>query len=159
MYSGGKPVFSGLRNRWREARADVAEKEAADILSRYERLGGYERYVLSSAFDYTKTDLEIEHGEFAGWRSEDKVATAKKLMESARRAFRAGQAFRTRAFLATVERTDIVTGASDLALLSLYLEAQTLPGEQAKRLVSSIADWHMRAVEKDLHHRGIGVDE
>jgi hypothetical protein len=133
-------MFSGLNNRWREARADIAEKEAADILSRYERLGGYERYALSSAFDYTKTDLEIEHGEFVSWRSEDKIATSKKLMQVAR------QAFRT-----TVERDDVVVGASGLALLSLYLEAQTLPGEQAKRLVSSIANWHRQAVEKDLH--------
>ena len=129
-------MFSGIRNRWREARADVAQKEAEEILIRYELLGGYERYELLSAFEYTKSDLESEHGEFATWNDKDKGVIAKQLLEGARQGFRMAP-----------------YGASGHALLSLYLEAQTLPGEQAQRLVASIEDWHKRAVERDLSPR------
>jgi hypothetical protein len=36
-------------------------------------------------------------------------------------------------------------------LLSLYLEAQTLLGEQAKRMISSIDDWYRCAIEKEFN--------
>ena len=126
-------MFSGIRNRWREARADVAQKETADILNRYEHLGSYERYELTSAFDATKDSLESEHGNFVSWHNEDKAAIAKELLQTAKQAFR-----------------DFPNGANGAALLSLYLEAQTLPGEQAQGLVLSIEDWHRRAIENDL---------
>lgn len=37
-------------------------------------------------------------------------------------------------------------GSCGVALVGLYLEAQTLPGEKAKRLVHLIEEWRRRAV-------------
>jgi len=44
-------------------------------------------------------------------------------------------------------------GANGIALLGLYLEAQTLPGEKAARAVKSIAQWHVRAVAADIDRK------
>jgi hypothetical protein len=49
---------------------------AADILSRYDHLGRHGRYVLLSAFDYTKDKLELESGDFTVWRDQEKVVVA-----------------------------------------------------------------------------------
>jgi hypothetical protein len=40
-----------------------------------------------SAFDYTKDKLELENGDFAGWRDEDKVAVAQQLLQAAKDSF------------------------------------------------------------------------
>jgi hypothetical protein len=127
-------MFSGLRNMWKEARADVVQKHVADILARYERLGGYERYELTSAFDCVKGDLERENGAFTNWQDADKLAAAKQLLRGAQGAFYSSG-----------------HGASGAALLSLYLEAQTLPGDKAKRVIADVEEWHRRAVKSDLH--------
>jgi hypothetical protein len=109
------------------------EAMAANILTRYERLGGDGRHALLSAFDYTKDKLELENGDFAVWRDEDKVAVAQQLLQAAEDSF-----FTDR------------DGACGAGLLGLYLEAQTSPDEQAKRMVSSIADWYRRAIMKEF---------
>jgi hypothetical protein len=41
-------------------------------------------------------------------------------------------------------------GACGAILLSLYLEAQTLPGEHSKTMISSIEDWYGHAIEKEF---------
>jgi hypothetical protein len=38
------------------------------------------------------------------------------------------------------------SGASAMVLLSLYLEAQTLPGDKAQSLVTNIGKWHREAI-------------
>jgi hypothetical protein len=106
---------------------------AADILTRYDRIEADRRYVLLSAFDYTKDKLELESGDFTVWRDEEKNAVAQELMRAAEEFF-------------FVDRD----GACGAALLSLYLEAQTLPGEHAKRMISRIEDWYRRAIEKEF---------
>jgi hypothetical protein len=89
------------------------------VLSRYERLRREERYGLLMAFDYTKDKLELENGEFAVWRDEDreedKAAVARQLLRTAEESFDS--------------KPD---GACGAGLSSFYLEAQTFPAEQSK---------------------------
>jgi hypothetical protein len=112
----------------------VREAVTANILCRYERLGGSERHALLLAFDYTKDKLELENGAFTAWRDEDKAAVARQLMQTAEESFGSNP--------------DEACGAG---LLSLYLEAQTFPGEDAKMMVSSIEEWYRRAIEKEFN--------
>ena len=41
-------------------------------------------------------------------------------------------------------------GACGAILLSLCLEAQTLPGEHSNAMILSVEDWYRRAIEKEL---------
>jgi hypothetical protein len=111
----------------------LREAMAADILSRYSRLGRDARHALLSAFDYTKDKLELERGGFTVWRNEEKVAVAQELMHAAEEFF-----FMDR------------EGACGAILLSLYLEAQTLPGEHANGMIACIEDWYRQAIEKEF---------
>ena len=110
----------------------LRETMAADILIRYDHLDGDGRYALLFAFDYTKDQLELESGDFTVWRDDEKVAVARQLLQAAEELFFIGP-----------------EGACGAALLSLYLEAQTLP--DAKGMISSIEDWHRRAIEKEFN--------
>jgi hypothetical protein len=112
----------------------LREAMAADILSRYDCLGGDGRYALLSAFDYTKDKLELESGDFNVWPDEDKVAVAQQLLQAAEEFFYINR-----------------DGACGAGLLSLCLEAQTLLGEQAERVISSIDDWYRRAIQKEFN--------
>ena len=112
----------------------LRETMTADILIRYGRLEGDGRYALLFAFDYSKDQLELESGDFIVWRDEQKVAVAQQLLQAAEELF----------FIDP-------EGACGAVLLSLYLEAQTLPGEQAKGMISSIEDWYRRAIEKEFN--------
>ena len=112
----------------------LRETMAAEILIRYDRLEGDGRYALLFAFDYTKDKLELESGDFTVWRDEEKVAVAQQLLQAAEELF----------FIDP-------EGACGAVLLSLYLEAQTLPSEQAKGMISSIEDWYRRAIEKEFN--------
>ena len=118
----------------------LRETMAADILIRYDRLEGDGRYALLFAFDYTKDQLELESGDFTVWCDEEKVAVAQQLLQAAEELF----------FIDP-------EGACGAVLLSLYLEAQTLPDEEAKGMISSIEDWHRRAIEKEFNLFAINV--
>ena len=120
--SDGEPSLSGLR-----------EALAAGILSRYDRLGRHERYACLSAFDYTKDKLELEKGDFTVWSDQEKIAVAQELMCAAEEFFSADR-----------------DGACGAILLSLYLEAQTLPGEHANGMIACIEDWYRQAIEKEF---------
>ena len=113
--------------------SSLREALTADILSRYDRLGRHERYACLSAFDYTKDKLELEKGDFAVWSNQEKVAVAQELMRAAEEFFSADR-----------------DGACGAILLSLYLEAQTLPGEHSNAMISIIEDWYHRAIEKEF---------
>jgi hypothetical protein len=112
----------------------LRETMAADILIRYDHLDGDGRYALLFAFDYTKDQLELQGGDFTVWRDDEKVAVAQQLLQAAEELF-------------VIDPE----GACGAVLLSLYLEAQTLPDEEAKVMISSIEDWHRRAIEKDFN--------
>ena len=118
----------------------LRETMAADILIRYDHLDGDGRYALLFAFDYTKDQLELQGGDFTVWRDDEKVAVAQQLLQAAEELF-------------VIDPE----GACGAVLLSLYLEAQTLPDEEAKVMISSIEDWHRRAIEKEFNPFAINV--
>jgi hypothetical protein len=126
-------MFGRIKTQWKEARADVVRKSVDDILKRYNEYGWYERYELLSAFDYTKSDLEIEHGAISEWPQEKQSAFVKQLFGIAKKGF------------ATAPY-----GASGMALLSMYIDLHTIPGENAARLKREIEAWHRVAAQTDL---------
>lgn len=127
-------MFGGIRNRWKEARADVVRSSVADILERYKKYGSYERYELLSAFNYTKSDLEIEHGAISKCSQETQSSFTKQLMATAKLGFETAP-----------------YGASGVALLSMYIDTHTIPGENAAQLRSKIEAWHQAAAQADLN--------
>jgi hypothetical protein len=127
-------MFSFLKGMiWKDQRADLVTKEALDVLQRYQRFGGTEKHEVTSAFEYTKSQLEIRHGEIETWPKKHKAAVAELILKIAREAY--GEA---------------PYGSCGTALLGLYLEAQTLPGDKAKRLVYLINEWHRRVLAADI---------
>ena len=127
-------MFSSIKRGWREARAGVNKPLVDDILNRYSRLGGYERYVLTSAFEYTKNDMESKEGNILILSNERKKDIATQLMKAAKIGYRSEP-----------------HGADGYYLLGLYLECQTIPGELAKKICHDIEAWQKEAVEKDIN--------
>jgi hypothetical protein len=111
----------------------LREEMMANILSRYERLDRTRRHSLLLAFGYTKGKLELENGDFDDWRDEDKNEVSHQLLRAAEELFR--------------DDPDWACGAG---LLSLYLEAQTFSGEQAKKMVLRIENWYRHATQDEL---------
>jgi hypothetical protein len=111
----------------------IREGMIVEILGRYQRLGSHERHALMLAYDYTKDKLELEYGDFGGWRDEDKTDVAHKLMQVAEE-FIGGD-------------PDWACGAG---LLSLYVEAQTSPTDEASEMVLRIEDWYQNAIETEF---------
>jgi hypothetical protein len=109
--------------------ADIVSEEASDIIKRYQRFGEKERQDVASAFTYAKARLEIDHGEINTWKLEHKVAVANYVLKTAKEAY-----------------AHAPYSSSGVALVGLYLEAQTLRGNKAKRLVHLLDEWHRRAV-------------
>jgi hypothetical protein len=130
-------MFSALKEVWRkaktdavrEARVEAAAKEAAELLRSYERMDERRRYAMMRAFDIAKTHLEKAIGDPANWKPDDKVKAAATLMENARKGVEADP-----------------RNAMGIALLSLYYESQTFPGNQAELIVEDIEQWHRKAV-------------
>jgi hypothetical protein len=102
-------------------------------LGRYQRLGRHERHALVLAYDYTKDKLELEYGDFAAWRNEDKTDVAHKLMQIAEE------------FIA--DNPNLAWGAG---LLSLYVEAQALHTDEAREMVLRIENWYQNAIETEF---------
>jgi len=126
-------MFSAIKKRWAEARADVIGKQLKDALERYDAMNPNDRYFVFSAFDTVLSDLEDQLGPLANWTSEQRKATAKQIMDASR------QSFNTPGSGVHAETSRL--GAHGGAFLSLYLELQTLPGSQAISLVKAIEDW------------------
>ena len=130
-------MFESIRRHWAEARADVVSKQVEDILQRYERMNPNDRYWVSSAFDSVSSELEEQLGPVAQWDAEHKRQVAKQIMQ------RAQQTFTTRGDNMFAKTSRL--GAHGGALVSCYLELQTLPGDQAAKLVGAIEGWRERA--------------
>ncbi|MGY4434856.1 hypothetical protein ACVWWO_007333 [Bradyrhizobium sp. F1.13.1] len=138
-------MFEGIRTRWAEARADVASGEVDDILQRYERRLGHavsetrrattplmdplNRRLVVSAFQSMMSELVEQFGPLAGLQGNQKKDVAKQVMAAAKRAFseRGGGLW--------AETSKV--SAHGAALLSLYLELQTLRGDRAVAVVAN----------------------
>jgi hypothetical protein len=129
-------MFSALKRVWREAKTDVARearaeatfKEASEVLRSYERMNEQRQHAMIQAFQIAKTHLEKAIGNPANWTPADKVKAAATLMENARKGVAADP-----------------RNAMGIALLSLFYEAQTLPGNQAELVVAAIERWYREA--------------
>jgi len=126
-------LSSNERNDVEAVLTSIREGMITEILDRYQRLGSHERHALVLAYDYTKDKLELEYGDFATWRDDDKTDVAHKLMQVAEE------------FMA--EDPDWACGAG---LLGLYVEAQTLPTGEAREMVLRIEDWYQNAIETEF---------
>jgi hypothetical protein len=130
-------MFERIRRHWAEARADVVSDQVRDILQRYERMNPNDRYWVSSAFDSVLSEVEDQLGPVAEWNAEQKKQIAKQIMQSTQ------QTFNTRGNNMFAETSQL--GAHGGALFSLYLELQTLPGDQAAKVAGTIENWRERA--------------
>ena len=117
---------------WKKDPADAACDEVVDIIRRYQRLSDDERDEVASAFEHTKSQLEIQHGETSAWGTQHKAAIAEQVLRVAKEGYEAEP-----------------VAAYGVALVGLWLEAQTLPGEKAERLVHLISEWHRRTRRPD----------
>jgi hypothetical protein len=103
--------------------------EAVDIIRRYQRFNEEERNALISGFGFAKARIEIEYGEIHTWALEHKGAVAKAVLKTAKEGY-----------------AHAPHASCGIALMGLYLEAQTIPGDKAERLVHLIEEWHRRAL-------------
>ena len=127
-------MLASLKKLFRkEHPADLVSNEALDIIKRFQRFTEQERQEFISAFGFAKARLELKHGEIHTWPSKQKAAVAEELLKAAKE----GYAYAP-------------YGSCGVALVGLYLEAQTLPSEKAKRLVCLIDEWHRRVMATDL---------
>lgn len=134
-------MFENIRKHWAEARAGVVSDQVQDILQRYERMNPNDRYWVSSAFASVLSELEDQLGPVAQWDAEHKKEVAKQIMQGAQ------QAFTTRGDNMFAETNRL--GAHGGALVSCYLELQTLPGDQAAKVVGTIEGWREHAQTPD----------
>jgi hypothetical protein len=111
--------------------------QVQDILQRYERMNPNDKYWISSAFSSVLSELETQFGPIAQWDPEHKKQVAKQVMQGAQ------QAFTTRGDNMFAETSQL--SAHGGALVSCYLELQTLPGDQATEVIGKIEGWRERA--------------
>jgi hypothetical protein len=111
--------------------ADLVSREAIDIIKRHQRFNEDQRREMMSAFDHAKARLEIENGDIQTWALQRKTTVANQTRQMAKDAY------------------DFAPyGACGVALISLYLEAQTMRGAKAERLIYLIDEWHRRASDQ-----------
>ena len=123
-------MFAPLKRLFkREGPADTVSDEVLDIIRRYQRLNKEERNAVISGFGFAKARVEIEYGEIHTWALEQRGTVARAVLKAAKEGY-----------------AHAPSSSCGIALLGLYLEAQTIPGDKADRLVHLIEEWHRRAV-------------
>ena len=123
-------MFASLRRLLgRDDPADTVSDEVLDIIRRYQQFNEEERKAVISAFGFTKARVEIEYGEIDTWTTEHRGSVAKAVLKAAKDGY-----------------ANAPHSSYGIALMGLYLEAQTIPGDKAERLVHLIKEWHRRAV-------------
>jgi valyl-tRNA synthetase len=132
-------MFEGVRRLWAEARANSVAKQVDDILQRYQRMPPKDRFWVFSGFNAASSEVENQLGSVVQWSNEQKKQVAKQIMLSAQRAFTA------RGNNMEAETTQL--RARGAALLSHYLELQTLPGDRAANVAAAIENW--RAIARN----------
>ena len=123
-------VFAPLKRLFkREDPADTVGDEVVDIIRRYQQFNEEERNAVISGFGFAKARVEIEYGEIHTWASEHKGTVAKAVLKTAKDSY-----------------ANVPHSSCGIALMALYLEAQTIPGDKAERLIHLIEEWHRRAI-------------
>ena len=123
-------MFASLRRLLRrDDPADTVSDEVVDIIRRYQQFNEEERKAVISAFGFAKARVEIEYGEIDTWAFDHKGKVAKAVLKTAKDGY-----------------ANVPHSSFGIALMGLYLEAQTIPGDKAERLVHLIEEWHRRAI-------------
>ena len=136
----GEDVFATIKTLWRdakqlgEARLGEVIHDALSLLQAYDRMNPNQRHTFTRAYYLAKIHLEEVHGDHRDWKKDDQLKAAETLMLNARKAVDAEP-----------------RGAMGIALLSLFLEVNTLTGKEAVKLSSDIEHWYDRAVDSDLN--------
>lgn len=111
----GRSMFKKIRSRWREARGDVLRKEVEDSICRLRAAAADVNARCAETFAIAYQQIIKEYGPLSNVSNDAKRAISKVLLQTAKTSF------------------DLNMGRGyGLALLSAHLEAQTLPGEDAK---------------------------
>jgi hypothetical protein len=84
------------------------------------------------------SEVENQLGSIVQWSNEQKKQVAKQIMLSSQKAF-------TARGNNNIDAETTQLGAHGAALLSLYLELQTLPGDQAANVAAAIENWRASA--------------
>jgi hypothetical protein len=124
VINGGQVMFGGIKKRWAEARAIDAKKD------RWDRMNALDQQLVTSAFEAMMSEIP------ASLDNSAKAEMSKGIMKAARADF----STRGDNLMAHTSRVSAFGGA----LVSLYLECQILPGEQATRTITLINDWKRR---------------
>jgi hypothetical protein len=114
----------------REDPANTVGDEIIDVIRRYQQFNGHERQAVISAFGFAKERVEAEYGEIYTWTLEQKGKVAKAVLNAAKDCY-----------------AEVPHNSLGIALMGLYLEAQTIPGDKAGTMVHLIEEWHRRAVK------------
>jgi hypothetical protein len=131
-------MFEGIRRLWAEARANAVAKQVDNILQRYQRMNHTDRYWVFLGFNAVSSEVENQLGSIVQWSNEQKKQVAKQIMLSSQKAF-------TARGNNNIDAETTQLGAHGAALLSLYLELQTLPGDQAANVAAAIENWRASA--------------
>ena len=118
-----------------ETRLGEVIHDALSLLQAYDRMDPKQRHTFTQAYDLAKKHLEEVHGDHGDWKKEDQFQAATTLMLNARKAVDAEP-----------------HGAMGIALLSLFLEVNTLTGKEAVKLSSDIERWYAGALDSDLNN-------
>ena len=120
-------MFEGIKRRWAEARGTEARKDVDDALLRWDLMNSSDKHFVASAFSNGISDIPTSLSD------KEKAEVAKGIMKAARAAFNT----RGDNLMAHTSRVSAYGGA----LVALYLECQTLPGDDAAAVVRRIEDW------------------
>ena len=117
-----------------ETRLGEVINDALSLLQAYDRMDPKQRHTFTRAYHLAKKHLEEVHGDHGDWNKADQLKAAETLMLNARKAVDAEPC-----------------GAMGIALLSLFLEVNTLTGKAAVKLSYDIEGWYDGAVDSDLN--------
>lgn len=118
-------VFSSTRRMWNEARGTVLLRQSRDIIGRFAAYGSQDRTKLIYAFEDSLDEVERRFGCIDGISDEKRLLLSGRLFSSAKSMFAVNP-----------------SGCNGGALLAIYLEASSTPGNDAVTATSEIREWH-----------------
>ena len=133
-------MFPLIKMMWHDAKPNGKTRlgevihDALSLLQAYDRMYPNQRHTFTRAYHLAKKHLEDVHGDHGDWIKDDQLKAAQTLMLNARKAVDAEP-----------------HGAMGIALLSLFLEVNTLTGKEAVKLSSDIERWYAGALDSDLN--------
>ena len=121
-------MFSAIANLWRGARGSVLRKEVIDGLDKLSLSHVDVQALCAITFLDALKSVQQEFGSINNLSNDRRRALAKRFNTLARQTF-----------------DDNVGGAYALFLVSAYLEASALPGEDAENALAMVTQYHRQA--------------